>query len=255
MSQLNSSYKRWSLDCHDVSVEILEDLGVSAIEDDSCSNNSSVKKLTVTNKPEKLDKFDKKSDQLEQGVKRKAEHSPIHFADSPDDEEEEEDSNDSFSLCKRRRIEAPLGQYGFSKLSDEIMLCVFKWLPKSTVAKCAQVSKRWKRLSYDEVLWKRLDLSGSCLKPTILGTVLLRGTQVLRLAKSEVPPSNPRFKIHLIHQPIIWTRFAIQSIPKKHLLIIYVPVFVTSSISIWACQQYRQKVSITIENGYNILSF
>jgi len=186
MSQLNSSYKRWSLDCHDVSVEILEDLGVSAIEDDSCSNNSSVKKLTVTNKPEKLDKFDKKSDLLEQGVKRKAEHSPIHFADSPDDEEEEEDSNDSFSLCKRRRIEAPLGQYGFSKLSDEIMLCVFKWLPKSTVAKCAQVSKRWKRLSYDEVLWKRLDLSGSCLKPTILGTVLLRGTQVLRLAKSEI---------------------------------------------------------------------
>lgn len=171
MAQLNSSYKRWSLDCHDVSVEILEDLGVSAIDDDSCSNNSSVKQLVITKKPE-------------QAVKRKAEFSPPPPALI--DSAGEEESSDNFLLSKRRRLEAPPGQYGFSKLSDEIILCVFKWLPKSTVAKCAQVSKRWKRLAYDEVLWRRLDLSGSCLKPTILGTVLLRGTQVLRLAKSEV---------------------------------------------------------------------
>jgi len=171
MAKLNSSYKRWSLDCHDVSVEILEDLGVSAIDDDSCSNNSSVKQLVITKKPE-------------QAVKRKAEFSPPTPALV--DSAGEEESSESFLLSKRRRLEAPPGQYGFSKLSDEIILCVFKWLPKSTVARCAQVSKRWKRLAYDEVLWRRLDLSGSCLKPTILGTVLLRGTQVLRLAKSEI---------------------------------------------------------------------
>ena len=166
MAKLNSGYKRWSLDCHDVSIEIMEDLGVSALEDDSCSN-SSVKQIVITRKPE--------------SAKKRKESSPPLANELVD-----EDSNENFLLSKRRRIEGAGGQDGFSKLSDEVILCIFKWLPNQTISKCAQVSKRWKRLAYDEVLWKRLDLSGTYLKPTILGSVLLRGTQVLRLAKTEV---------------------------------------------------------------------
>lgn len=170
MAKLNTGYKRWSLDCHDVSIEVMEDLGLSAMDDDSCSNPS-LKEDVVSKPPELV------------GNKRK-ECSPLTLPTMEFSEDDQ--SSDSFLLSKRMRVEGPPGVDGFSRLSDEVILNVFKWLPKSTVAKCAQVSKRWKRLSYDEQLWKRLDLSGNCLKPTILGTVLLRGTQVLRLAKTEV---------------------------------------------------------------------
>jgi hypothetical protein len=173
MAKLNTGFKRWSLDCHDVSIEVMEDLGLSAMDDDSNScSNPSVKQVVISNIPEPA-------------VKRK-ECSPFAVPSAVMDFSEDDQSSDSFLLSKRMRMDGPPGIDGFSRLSDEVILSIFKWLPKSTIAKCAQVSKRWKRLCYDEVLWRRLDLSGTCLKPTILGSVLLRGAHILRLAKTEV---------------------------------------------------------------------
>ena len=40
--------------------------------------------------------------------------------------------------------------------------------------------------SFDETLWRRLDLSGKSLKPGVLGRVIQRGAQILRLSKAEV---------------------------------------------------------------------
>lgn len=172
MAKLNTGFKRWSLDCHDVSIEVMEDLGLSAMDDDSNScSNPSIKEVP---------------DQIPEPAVKRKECSPIAPSLVTMEFSEDDQSCDSFLLSKRMRVEGPPGIDGFSRLSDEVILSVFKWLPKSTIAKCAQVSKRWKRLSYDEVLWRRLDLSSTCLKPTILGTVLLRGTQVLRLAKTEI---------------------------------------------------------------------
>lgn len=165
MAKLNQGYvanKRWSLDRHDVSLEVLEDMGVSLLDDDSSS-----------------DCQQRESELEPPAVTEKRKEPPI----SP---LPQEDWPDNFLLTKRKRVEGPPGADGFSRLSDEIILCVFRWLPKATIARCAQVSKRWKRLAYDEALWRRLDLSGVSLKPTVLGTVLMRGTQVLRLAKTEV---------------------------------------------------------------------
>lgn len=178
MAKLNTGYKRWSLDCHDVSIEVMEDLGLSAMDDDSCSNPSPIEELL--------------SKTIETTAVKRKECSPLALPLVSMEFSEDEQSSDSFLLSKRMRVEGPPGVDGFSRLSDEVILNIFKWLPKSTIARCAQVSKRWKRLSYDEALWRRLDLSGNCLKPTILGTVLLRGTQVLRLAKTEV---NGKFSL------------------------------------------------------------
>lgn len=178
MAKLNSSgySKRWSLDRTDVSIEILEDLGVSALEDDSGSNSSFQEEVSVL-KPAPAP--------VSVPTKRKECGSPASFL--PMEFSEDSQSNDSFLLSKRMRMDGPLGHGDiFSRLPDELVLCIFKWLPKPTIARCAQVSKRWRRLAYDEALWRRLDLSGTCLKPTVLGTVLLRGTQILRLAKTEV---------------------------------------------------------------------
>lgn len=180
MAKLNSSgyNKRWSLDRTDVSIEIMEDLGVSALEDDSGSNCSLPEGELQTSVQYST------APAVQAAVKRKECPSPI-VPLLPMEYSEDDQSNDSFLLSKRMRVE-PLGGDTFSRLPDEVILSIFKWLPKSTIAKCAQVSKRWKRLAHDEALWRRLDLSGTCLKPTILGTVLLRGTNILRLAKTEV---------------------------------------------------------------------
>ncbi|XP_041357689.1 S-phase kinase-associated protein 2-like [Gigantopelta aegis] len=73
-----------------------------------------------------------------------------------------------------------------SKLSDEIMLNIFRWLPKYVLAKCARVCHRWNNLVLDETLWKRIDLSNKNLPPGTLGNVISRGVTILRLAKTEI---------------------------------------------------------------------
>lgn len=74
----------------------------------------------------------------------------------------------------------------FSKLSDEMVLMIFRWLPKNMLVRCALVCKRWQRIAYDEVLWTRMDLGSRTLNPGSLGHVLMRGTIILRLAQAEV---------------------------------------------------------------------
>ena len=71
-------------------------------------------------------------------------------------------------------------------MTDEVILAIFRWLPKFMLARCAQVCQRWKRLACDESLWRRLDLGSKSLKPGVVGRVILRGASILRLAKAEV---------------------------------------------------------------------
>ena len=49
----------------------------------------------------------------------------------------------------------------FNQMPAEVVLLVFRWLPKCTLARLARVCKRWLLLSQDESLWRRLDLSAS----------------------------------------------------------------------------------------------
>lgn len=74
----------------------------------------------------------------------------------------------------------------FLKLSDEMVLMIFRWLPKNMLVRCALVCKRWQRIAYDEVLWTRMDLGSRTLNPGSLGHVLMRGSIILRLAQAEV---------------------------------------------------------------------
>eukprot|EP00092_Neocalanus_flemingeri_P001387 GFUD01001480.1.p1 GENE.GFUD01001480.1~~GFUD01001480.1.p1 ORF type:complete len:248 (+),score=81.07 GFUD01001480.1:101-844(+) len=53
----------------------------------------------------------------------------------------------------------------FNLMSDEVVLSVFRWLHKGTLARCALVCKRWYRLSSDESLWRRLDLGLATVPP------------------------------------------------------------------------------------------
>ncbi|KAG8236948.1 hypothetical protein J437_LFUL016710 [Ladona fulva] len=101
-----------------------------------------------------------------------------------------------FAIHRRKKTSLSSGKDAFAVLSDEMVIQVFRWLPKATLRNCAQVSRRWNRLSGDESLWSRIDLGGSgrTLLPDALSHVLSRGVQVLRLASSEIP--DPVFDIH-----------------------------------------------------------
>ncbi|KAB7498143.1 S-phase kinase-associated protein 2 [Armadillidium nasatum] len=101
------------------------------------------------------------------------------------------EKSEDFFVFKRRKIDAISGEDKFNKLTEEVVLMVFQWLPKFMLARCAQVCKRWKRLAFDETLWRKLDLGAKTLNPGVVGRVLQRGTYFLRLAKAEI--SSPIF--------------------------------------------------------------
>ncbi|XP_017142944.1 S-phase kinase-associated protein 2 [Drosophila miranda] len=74
----------------------------------------------------------------------------------------------------------------FDKLSDEILLDIFKWLPKKALLRMATVSRRFNRCSRDETLWTRLDLGFRTLRPAALEQIVRRGVSVLRLAQAYI---------------------------------------------------------------------
>lgn len=93
-------------------------------------------------------------------------------------------SSGDYLPSKSRR--QPKGTDIFNSMSEEVVLSVFRWLPKSTLARCARVCKRWLRLTADETLWRRLDLGLATVPPGVVGHVLARGCLVLRMARSSV---------------------------------------------------------------------
>ncbi|EDO45115.1 predicted protein, partial [Nematostella vectensis] len=74
----------------------------------------------------------------------------------------------------------------FAQLADEVILGIFKLLPRDTLITCAQVCKHWLSLVYDESLWLTVDMSKAKLQHGLLGRILLRGTRVMRIASSRV---------------------------------------------------------------------
>lgn len=74
----------------------------------------------------------------------------------------------------------------FATLSDEIILMIFRWLPRRCLADCALVCHRWQRIIYDESLWYRIDLSGRILRPDTVAYVLQRNPFIMRMAQTEV---------------------------------------------------------------------
>lgn len=95
-------------------------------------------------------------------------------------------NEDCFFMYQKRDPRLYTGDDNFAKLSDEILLSIFKWLPKKTLIRCSLVNHRFNRVTQDESLWSRLDLAGKTIQPYALGRVLMRGTIILRLAQTKV---------------------------------------------------------------------
>ncbi|XP_019867241.1 S-phase kinase-associated protein 2 isoform X2 [Aethina tumida] len=102
----------------------------------------------------------------------------------------------------------------FNSLSDEVILHILRWLPRSSLRDIALVCRRFSRLTHDESLWTRLDMSNKTLPPGVLGTIVAKQVVVLRLAKSKIcdpaiePTSivaNPDFQSRLVYLDLSMT--------------------------------------------------
>ncbi|XP_063704473.1 S-phase kinase-associated protein 2 [Culicoides brevitarsis] len=95
--------------------------------------------------------------------------------------------NEEFFVYRRDRPVFIPAIDPFSQLSDEMILHIFKWLPKKTLIRCCFVSHRFNKIVHTDILWTRLDLGGRCLKAGALGNVISRGVVILRLASTGIP--------------------------------------------------------------------
>ncbi|XP_076355094.1 S-phase kinase-associated protein 2-like isoform X1 [Tachypleus tridentatus] len=165
-----------------VTTEILQDMGVSFLKDDLSLHSCQEPEPT----PHCISIAELK-------VPLKVARGPTFYSSINNDSQANTSLNssfcgvaDDFVLFRRSKQEGIFGKDHLSEMSDEIILHILKWLPKSVLARCAQVNKRWKRLAYDESLWKRVDLGKKHLQPGVLGQVIDRGVVIMRLAMSEV---------------------------------------------------------------------
>jgi len=74
----------------------------------------------------------------------------------------------------------------FDALSDEMILKILSFLNRGSVVSLARTCQRLKAICYDETLWTRIDFAGKWLEPGVVGAVVSRGTQVLRMAKTRI---------------------------------------------------------------------
>ena len=87
------------------------------------------------------------------------------------------------SMAKRRKIAETVS---FEDLPDEIILQIFTHLEFYDNALASQVSKRWKWLSEDQFLWRKVKLDGKQVPAKFIEKVLRHGCQYLGLRGTEI---------------------------------------------------------------------
>ncbi|XP_049762937.1 S-phase kinase-associated protein 2 [Schistocerca cancellata] len=164
--------------------DILEEMGVGELTEDPSSDSTQAPK---SNK--------RSTDNAVSGgqstVQENSSEVPAHSKKvcTMDEVKADDDGaiSSDFFLYRRARSSAIQGEDMFNKLSDEMVLMVFRWLPKKTLALTARVCKRWKRISLDEALWTRIDLGSRVLQPGSMEHIMKRGVLILRLSQAVIP--------------------------------------------------------------------
>lgn len=93
--------------------------------------------------------------------------------------------NNDFFLYNEKYTNKTEEDY-FAKLSDEMILAIFKYLPKKALNRCSYVCRRFSNVVQDETLWTRMDLASKHIQPGATGHILSRGVVILRLAQAKV---------------------------------------------------------------------
>ena len=71
-------------------------------------------------------------------------------------------------------------------LPDEVQLNIFKFLDFGDVIRCAQVSKRARRICHDESIWKKVNLHGKTVPSEFIEQILENGCKYINLSFSTI---------------------------------------------------------------------
>ena len=85
----------------------------------------------------------------------------------------------------------------FADFPDEIIIKVFASLGPKDLLNCGQVSKRFRAISHDEFLWRRINLSGQNVSNKFFQFILDRGCKYLYLynCRLEVNLRSTKFRL------------------------------------------------------------
>ena len=82
------------------------------------------------------------------------------------------------------RVDMNSASLELADFPDEIILKVCASLDLKDLLNCGQVSKRFRRISHDEFLWQRIDLTGTSVSAAFIQFILDRGCKHLDISDS-----------------------------------------------------------------------
>ncbi|KAF2900448.1 hypothetical protein ILUMI_05743 [Ignelater luminosus] len=206
--------KKWSFCSGDIMLDNLADIGVGHLDTDSDEA------VEDDNYPDFLD-LSASSTNKARAERDKKIAAMLHSTISKETLQKLSNGQWDEYLLRKPKRELIFKINHFEHLSDEVILQIFHWLPKRSLANAALVCRRWHQLAQDESLWTRMDVSNRCLEPGAIGHILSRQSIILRLAHSEIahPPilpgvkaSLPDFKARLLYLDLSMVHISISSL-------------------------------------------
>uniref|UniRef100_A0A914UHK4 F-box domain-containing protein n=1 Tax=Plectus sambesii TaxID=2011161 RepID=A0A914UHK4_9BILA len=85
------------------------------------------------------------------------------------------------------RTSSPMDTFIKYGMTDDAISCIFSWLNKVSLLRCARTCQRFYRLSMNAQLWQRIDCGQRKIPESAIHNLLTRGAQMIRLAKAEIP--------------------------------------------------------------------
>ena len=79
-----------------------------------------------------------------------------------------------------------MGETLFDHLPDEVQLKIFKFLETKDLIRCAQVSKRTRRICHDESLWEKVNLYEKVVPSEFIAQILENGCKYINLRSAKI---------------------------------------------------------------------
>lgn len=145
----------------------------------------------------------------------------------------------------------------FQYLSDEVLLNIFKFLPKKALNRLALVNDRFSRVIQDETLWIQMDLAYKLLRKEAISKILCRGLVILRLAQAKIqsPIFEPDFISEGFESKLQYLDLSMASIDKASLTQLLAACRLLKKLSLEAvpvdanvCREIAQNKSLEVLN-------
>ena len=123
----------------------------------------------------------------------------------------------------------------FEEMPDEILLKIFLNLSTKEIFYCAQMSKRLRKICYDESLWQQINLYRSKVPIEFLEQILTSGCKYLSLSCTEIMKNSNEltvFREYGTNSQLKYLDLSRCTINKNHLVNL-----------LWSCQ-FLEKLSL-----------